>query len=76
MPQRFEYQFVRLGEKAGLFACHMVSAEAQQQYQAVIRQYAQEGWRLVQVFAPGLAIDGQAAFYELIFERPVPEVHA
>jgi hypothetical protein len=76
MPQRFEYKFVRLGELAGVFAPHVVSDEAQQSYQEVIHRFAREGWRLVQVFAPGLALEGRPAFYELIFERQVPEDHA
>jgi hypothetical protein len=28
-----------------------------------------DGWRLVQIFAPGVAAFGAAKYYELIFER-------
>jgi len=66
MKRKYEYKFVRLGEgwlgarrKAGL------------EYQKQIRQYAAEGWRLVQVFAPGMGAYGAAKYYELILEREV-----
>lgn len=64
--QRFEYEFVRLGE--GWLSR---AKEAEQTYQETIRKRAREGWRLVQVFAPGTGIYGVAKYYELIFERPV-----
>lgn len=66
MNPRFEYKFVRLGE--GWIGVRMKSANA---YQEAIRAHAQEGWRLVQVFAPGTGAYGAAKFFELIFERPV-----
>jgi hypothetical protein len=34
-----------------------------------VRQHARDGWRLVQIFAPGVAAFGAAKYYELIFER-------
>ena len=64
MKQKYEYQFVRLGE--GLFG---VRRSAREQYQQVITEYAEQGWRLVQVFAPSIAGYGAAKYYELIFER-------
>ncbi|HPA47499.1 MAG TPA: DUF4177 domain-containing protein [bacterium] len=66
MEGRFEYKFVRLGE--GLLG---VRKAAREQYQQVVHEHARDGWRLVQVFAPGTGIYGCANFYELIFERPV-----
>lgn len=66
MEQRFEYDFVRLGE--GFLAAR---SEAKHGYRAVVRDRAREGWRLVQVFAPGVGAYGAAKYYELIFERPV-----
>ena len=62
---RFEYKFVRLGE--GWLA---VRSQARSSYQRVIQEHAAEGWRLVQVFSPGIGAYGVARFYELIFERP------
>jgi hypothetical protein len=66
MQPRFEYKFVRLGEGwLGL------RKEAKETYQSVVQDHAREGWRLVQIFSPGLGAYGCAKFYELIFERPV-----
>jgi hypothetical protein len=64
----YEYKFVRLGEgrSSAIFGVRARKVEA---YQSVVREHAQQGWRLVQVFAPGMAIYGSAKYYELIFER-------
>ncbi len=64
--QRYEYKFLRLGE--GWLS---VKREALNSYQSEVERHAQEGWRLIQVFSPGIAPYGAAKFYELIFERPV-----
>ncbi len=39
----------------------------------IVREHARGGWRLVQVFAPGIAAFGAAKYYELIFERESAE---
>ena len=64
MLQKYEYEFVRLGE--GVMG---VQKSAKQQYQQVIHDHAREGWRLVQVFAPPIAGYGSAKYFEIIFER-------
>ena len=64
MQQRYEYTFVRL--KIGIF-----SNRAEHEYQETIHRHARAGWRLVQVFSPGIGLYGSATFYELMFERPV-----
>ncbi len=64
MKQKYEYRFVRLGE--GLLS---VRRSGREQYQQVITEHAEQGWRLVQVFAPGIGGYGAAKYYELIFER-------
>ena len=64
MSQRYEYKFVRLGE--GLLS---VRRAGRDQYQSMIHENAQQGWRLVQVFAPGIGGYGAAIYYEIIFER-------
>jgi len=66
MSQKYEYKFVRLGE--GIIG---VRKSARQQYQQVIHEHANEGWRLVQIFAPGIAVYGTPKYYEIIFEREV-----
>ena len=68
MGQRYEYKFVRLGEYAGS-ALFGVSDKARNAYEEVVHQHARDGWRLVQIFAPGVAAFGAAKYYELIFER-------
>jgi len=44
------YKFVRLGE--GWLS---VKGDAKRDYQEVIQEHAQDGWRLFQIFAPGPA---------------------
>ena len=66
MNQKYEYKFVRLGE--GWLG---VKKEAREKYQTVILEHARDGWRLVQVFAPGTGGYGTAKYFELIFEREV-----
>jgi len=61
---KYEYKFVRLGE-----SWWSATREAQRSYREIIEQHAREGWRLVQVFAPGLGIHGTARFFEIILER-------
>ena len=65
--QKYEYKFVRLGE--GWFAARR---EGREHYQEQVHQYAKEGWRLVQIFAPGIGTYGAAKYYELILEREIP----
>ena len=64
----YEYKFVRIGEYAGS-ALFGVRDRERNSYEAVVHQHAEEGWRLVQIFAPGIAAFGAAKYYELIFER-------
>jgi hypothetical protein len=66
MTQTHEYKFIRLGE-----GWLTVGKEAKTSYQDVINEHAKEGWRLVQVFAPGTGTYGAAKYYEIILERPV-----
>jgi len=68
----YEYRFVRVGEYRGsaLFGVH---DKARKSYQGVVHEHARDGWRLVQIFAPGVAAFGAAKYYELIFERPRAE---
>lgn len=66
MQPRFEYKFVRLGE--GILG---VRKTGRTQYQDIVHQHAADGWRLVQIFAPGIGGYGSAKYYELIFEKPV-----
>lgn len=64
----YEYKLVRIGESrvSSLFG---PAERARNDYQDVVREHARDGWRLVQIFAPGVAAFGAARYYELIFER-------
>ena len=64
----FEYKFVRLGENQ-VSALFGPQSKARREYQEVVHEHARDGWRLVQIFAPGVAAFGAARYYELIFER-------
>jgi Domain of unknown function (DUF4177) len=72
MGQRYEYKFVRLGEYGGS-AFFGVSDKVRNGYEDVVHEHARDGWRLVQIFAPGVAAFGAAKYYELIFERESAE---
>jgi hypothetical protein len=67
--ERYEYKFVRVGEYRGsaLFGVRDSEREA---YHDVVQEQARQGWRLVQIFAPGPAAFGASRYFELIFERP------
>lgn len=67
----YEYKFIKVELKTtGL----LKPAEAKEDYHEIIREHAEEGWRFVQIFAPGTAIQGVAAYFELIFEKKIKEV--
>jgi hypothetical protein len=68
MNKHFEYKFVRIGEYRGS-ALFGVQDKARKAYEGVVHEHAGDGWRLVQIFAPGVAAFGAAKYYELIFER-------
>ncbi len=59
----YEYKFERIN--AGLFGLQ----KAEKNYQSIIQKHGQDGWRLVQVFAPSGAGLGGTRYYEMIFER-------
>ena len=66
MTRRYEYKFVRLGE--GWLG---VRSQARQTYQDVVQEHARDGWRLVQIFAPGTGAYGAAKYFELVLEREI-----
>lgn len=64
MKQRYEYKFIRIN--AGLFG----GITKKMTYKEVIERHAEEGWRLVQIFAPSsFVLSGASTFYEIILER-------
>jgi hypothetical protein len=68
MTPRYEYKFVRIGE--GKLSVKKIGRES---YQDAVRTHAAEGWRLVQIFAPGTGAYGVAKYYELVLERPLAD---
>lgn len=61
----YEYKIVTI-ELGGIF-----SPNPKEDYKKIIGEYASDGWRLVQIFAPGIANNGMPKFYDVIFERPI-----
>jgi hypothetical protein len=72
MGRTYEYKFVRIGEYAGS-ALFGVRDKDRNAYESIVHEHARDGWRLVQIFAPGVAAFGAAKYYELILERETPE---
>ena len=60
----YEYKFVRL-------KLNVWGSKPKEDYQDIIHEHASKGWRLVQIFAPSTKDFGSAAYFELIFERPL-----
>lgn len=46
-----------------------MKSKPEEEYQEVIKKYTKEGWRFVQIFAPGTQAYGVAEYFELIFKR-------
>lgn len=60
----YEYKFVKVSLKTSFTGTKPI-----EDYHEIIEHHAKEGWRLVQIFAPGIKAYGAAGFYEIIFER-------
>ena len=59
-----EYEFVMIRLVLGI-----LYSEPEADYHEIIRQKAAEGWEFVQIFAPGVAGEGTASYFELIFKK-------
>jgi hypothetical protein len=66
MNARYGYKFVRLGE-----GWMTARSDARHRYQEEVHRHARDGWRLVQIFSPGVGAYGAAKYYELVLERPL-----
>ena len=60
----YKYEFVRVELKT-----KFLSVKPVEDYQEIIKYFASEGWRFVQIFAPAIKGYGAASYYELIFEK-------
>ena len=68
MSQVFEYKFVRV-ELRQHWNWLAVENRPTEDYHRIIQEHADQGWRLVEIFAPAIEGYGRAPFFELIFER-------
>jgi hypothetical protein len=61
----YEYKFVKV-DLGGL-----MTRKPREDYHRLVEQYAEQGWRLVQVFAPSISVGAGGApdYFELIFEK-------
>lgn len=59
-----EYKFVKVDLTTW-------TSKPKEDYQDIIHSHAREGWRFIQIFAPATKAYGSAAYFEIIFERPV-----
>ncbi|MCY8515235.1 DUF4177 domain-containing protein [Bacillus atrophaeus] len=57
-----KYEFVRVELSS-------MRRRPKEDYQEIIHQYAKQGWKLVQIFAPSIDGYGAAAYFEIIFEK-------
>ncbi|KEQ22261.1 DUF4177 domain-containing protein [Paenibacillus tyrfis] len=60
----YEYKFVKIDLK-------LFGNTPKQEYHEIIENHAKEGWRLVQIFAPGTSTYGAASYFEIIFEKAI-----
>lgn len=61
----YEYKFIKIGVK-GIF-----QRKPEQDYEAIVGEYAKDGWRLVQILTPPIGSYGVATYFELIFEKQI-----
>lgn len=66
---KFEYKFVRLQQDTVWFGGERPSESTLHGYEDLVHRHANEGWRLVQIFAPSIGVAGQPTYFELILER-------
>ncbi len=60
----YEYKFVKVDFKG-------FKLTPEEDYQAVVGNYAKEGWRLIQVLTPPTGGYGTLGYYEFVFERQI-----
>ncbi len=58
----YEYKFVKV--KLSTF-----KLEPKENYQAMVNDYAKDGWRLMQILTPPTVGYGTIGYYEFVFER-------
>jgi hypothetical protein len=66
--KKYEYKFVRVEGKRGIFTINPADPA---DYQRIINEHAAKGWRFVQIFSPAVEGLGSACDADLIFEREI-----
>lgn len=63
----YEYKFTRVKTGRNFLS----ERKPEENYYEIIREYANNGWRLVQIFAPTVSVidGGTSSYFELIFEK-------
>jgi len=64
----YQYEFVRIKLKSGFW-----TTKPGQDYQEIINDYAKNGWRFKQIFAPATSGYGSSSCFELIFEKEIDQ---
>ena len=60
----YEYKFVKIEMKSGIN-----SVKPKEDYHKIIHEHANDGWQLVQIFAPSTESFGASGYYEIIFSK-------
>jgi len=63
---KYEYKFVRVQGRENLLTINIADSA---EYQRVIKEHADMGWRFIQIFAPAIEGFGVACNADVIFER-------
>ena len=58
----YEYKFI-------VVKLRWFSSEPEIDYHEIVREQAEQGWRLVQIFAPSNMARKAPSYFELIFEK-------
>ncbi|ODR34935.1 DUF4177 domain-containing protein [Eisenbergiella tayi] len=59
----WQYQFIRIELST------WVSYAPKNDYHTIILEMGQNGWELVQIFAPPVGVSGHCNYFELIFKK-------
>jgi hypothetical protein len=59
----YKYEFIKVKLKG------ILKYSPKNDYHEIIRSYANEGWRLIQIFSPPIIGNGRAEYFELIFKK-------
>ena len=67
MNNNFTYKIIRIPLKQGFWDQTPIK-----DYKKVIDEWAQRGWRFVQVVSPPIGFYGTSKFFDVVFEKQIP----